>query len=205
MTMKSYRLFVLETPADDEAIRFDCQADNAEHAIEQAVNAYPQGEVVSLSVVDQRVGITGALLRMNESGAYEMPHAGGPLSVWLSVGNAAVCISQGNDSMRVAVHARGLFKAEQAVSVSDVPYRILRPSDERVFYRLTGADQAVHRHFAPTADDLWAELGDIPVSAKDEIEVNWRQFVAGTHREDIWRWFEAKHPGFSVAKAQGHP
>lgn len=39
-------------------------------------------------------------------------------------------------------------------------------------------------------DTLWEELGNVPVNEDDEIDVKFLQFDAGTHREDIWHWFE---------------
>lgn len=39
--------------------------------------------------------------------------------------------------------------------------------------------------------DLWLEFGDLPYDSDSEcIEVDWMKFPAGTHREDIWHWFE---------------
>lgn len=39
--------------------------------------------------------------------------------------------------------------------------------------------------------DLWLEFGDIPMDPETEcIESKWHGFPAGTHREDIWHWFE---------------
>lgn len=41
------------------------------------------------------------------------------------------------------------------------------------------------------AKQLWSEFGDIPMDPETEcIEIPWRDFEAGTHREDIWHWFE---------------
>lgn len=38
---------------------------------------------------------------------------------------------------------------------------------------------------------LWDEFGDVPMNPKTEcIEIQWRDFPAGTHREEIWHWFE---------------
>ncbi len=40
--------------------------------------------------------------------------------------------------------------------------------------------------------DIWDEFGDVPMDPEtDCIEVAWRKFPAGTHREEIWHWFEA--------------
>ena len=42
-----------------------------------------------------------------------------------------------------------------------------------------------------TAEELWSELGDAPMNPETEcIKISWQGFPAGTHREDIWHWFE---------------
>jgi len=39
--------------------------------------------------------------------------------------------------------------------------------------------------------DLWLEFGDIPMNPETEcIEEEWQDFPIGTHRENIWHWFE---------------
>lgn len=41
--------------------------------------------------------------------------------------------------------------------------------------------------------DLWLEFGDLPMNPDTEcIEVEWHGFEEGTHREEIWHWFEEK-------------
>ena len=41
------------------------------------------------------------------------------------------------------------------------------------------------------ARQLWDELADVPIDPETEcIESDWKQFPAGTHREEIWHWFE---------------
>lgn len=41
--------------------------------------------------------------------------------------------------------------------------------------------------------DLWEEFGNVPMNPETEcIETKWRQFPAGTFREDVWHWFEAR-------------
>jgi len=38
---------------------------------------------------------------------------------------------------------------------------------------------------------LWEEFGNTPINPDtEEIEIEWNGFSAGTHREDIWHWFE---------------
>jgi len=48
---------------------------------------------------------------------------------------------------------------------------------------------------------LWTEFGDIPMDLETEcIEQSWHGFPAGTHREEIWHWFEETFQ-ISVAEA----
>lgn len=48
-------------------------------------------------------------------------------------------------------------------------------------------------------DNLWGEFGDLPMNPETErIEQEWNHFPVGTHREDIWHWFEECF-GISVA------
>lgn len=42
------------------------------------------------------------------------------------------------------------------------------------------------------AAELWSKLGDIPVNTQEEIEEAFLEFEKGTHREEIWTWFEEK-------------
>lgn len=38
---------------------------------------------------------------------------------------------------------------------------------------------------------LWLDFEDLPYNSDSEcIEVEWMEFPAGTHREEIWHWFE---------------
>lgn len=39
--------------------------------------------------------------------------------------------------------------------------------------------------------ELWKEFGEIPMNPEtEEIESGWNGFPVGTHREEIWHWFE---------------
>ena len=39
--------------------------------------------------------------------------------------------------------------------------------------------------------DLWEEFEEVPMNPEtEEIEQPWKHFLPGTHREDIWHWFE---------------
>ena len=41
---------------------------------------------------------------------------------------------------------------------------------------------------------MWLDFGDVPMDPEtEELEYDWCEFIAGTHREDIWHWFEEKY------------
>ena len=42
-------------------------------------------------------------------------------------------------------------------------------------------------------EELWGILGDIPVNDNDESMERFMDFPAGTHKEDVWHWFDEKH------------
>lgn len=49
----------------------------------------------------------------------------------------------------------------------------------------------------PTPEDLselWGLLGNVPVNNDGEIENRFFEYPAGTHREEIWQWFDQHHP-----------
>lgn len=48
--------------------------------------------------------------------------------------------------------------------------------------------------------DLWQEFGEVPMNPEtEEIELSWNSFPSGTHRQEIWHWFEDTF-NVSVAK-----
>lgn len=49
---------------------------------------------------------------------------------------------------------------------------------------------------------LWDSLGDVPTDEDDAIEVKFLDFEKGTHREDIWRWFESQNSNFVTGEIQ---
>lgn len=58
-------------------------------------------------------------------------------------------------------------------------------------------------HF-DTIQYLWDEFGDVPMDPETEcIESDWLIFPAGTHREEVWSWFEDVFP-VSVAEDLMH-
>ncbi|NHN35514.1 hypothetical protein [Paenibacillus agricola] len=42
-------------------------------------------------------------------------------------------------------------------------------------------------------DLLWQEFGDVPINDLDEIEGRFLNWVAGTNRFVIWKWFDQNH------------
>lgn len=47
---------------------------------------------------------------------------------------------------------------------------------------------------------LWDEFGNVPMNPEtEEIEEDWRDFPLGTHREEIWHWFEES---FNISVAE---
>ena len=42
-------------------------------------------------------------------------------------------------------------------------------------------------------ETLWDELEDVTISEDECILSSWRDFPAGTHREEIWYWFDEHH------------
>ena len=56
-----------------------------------------------------------------------------------------------------------------------------------------------------TLHDYWKQLGDVPVSADDEIETDFYFFPAGTPTEDVWRWFDFAHPLGLAVGVLGNP
>jgi hypothetical protein len=48
---------------------------------------------------------------------------------------------------------------------------------------------------------LWKKLGDVPMADRvnaECLEEEFLDFPPGTHREEIWHWFEARNPAFIV-------
>ena len=38
---------------------------------------------------------------------------------------------------------------------------------------------------------LWEDFDNVPINPEtEEIEFDWNDFLAGTHREEIWNWFK---------------
>lgn len=43
-------------------------------------------------------------------------------------------------------------------------------------------------------EEMWRQFGDVPMDPETEcMEEPFLDFPAGTHREDIWHWFDERH------------
>ena len=43
-------------------------------------------------------------------------------------------------------------------------------------------------------EELWLQFGDIPMNPETEcMEAPFLHFPAGTHREEIWHWFDRQY------------
>jgi hypothetical protein len=40
---------------------------------------------------------------------------------------------------------------------------------------------------------LWDELEDVPIDEDECLDVDWHSWSKGTHREEIWHWFDEHH------------
>lgn len=42
-------------------------------------------------------------------------------------------------------------------------------------------------------EKLWDELEDVPIDENECLDVDWQGWSKGTHREEIWHWFDEQH------------
>ena len=42
-------------------------------------------------------------------------------------------------------------------------------------------------------EKMWEELTDVPVDEDECLDVDWQYWNKGTHREEIWYWFDEHH------------
>ena len=63
-----------------------------------------------------------------------------------------------------------------------------------------GLNESYEFQRAEYIENLWLEFGDVPMNPETEcIDEEWNGFATGTHREEVWSWFEETY-GVSVAK-----
>ena len=52
---------------------------------------------------------------------------------------------------------------------------------------------------------LWDEFGDVPMNPEtEELEAPWNRFSVGTHREEVWHWFEREFGVVVADLVNGH-
>ena len=91
------------------------------------------------------------------------------------------------------------FRPESFIYLNWDCYWFSKAPDELTFER-RDANQA----FSPEQlESLWNHLSDVLVDNDGHLEVSWRHFQVGTHREEVWSWFESLHPNISVAALMG--
>ena len=97
----------------------------------------------------------------------------------------------------------------QFVDFADMEGEFLAAENDDNDYEVPGIE-AVHASLEsagrlPMAvlKDLWGLLSERSVNNDGRLSERFLQFPAGTHREDVWHWFESKNPDFSVALALG--
>lgn len=42
-------------------------------------------------------------------------------------------------------------------------------------------------------EKLWDELEDVPIDEDEYLDIDWKVWSKGTHREEIWHWFDENH------------
>lgn len=53
---------------------------------------------------------------------------------------------------------------------------------------------ASRKEYDAALEALWDEFGDVPMDPETEcIECPFYDFPAGTHREEIWHWFDEQY------------
>lgn len=50
-----------------------------------------------------------------------------------------------------------------------------------------------HKYDDEFLEKLWSEFGNIPINDDECIEEDWQDFGKGTHREEIWDFFDRQH------------
>lgn len=83
-------------------------------------------------------------------------------------------------------------KASTYVNSNEYCLHIWRPANDNL--RCPAENMATLRERDQALEQLWAEFADIPMNPETEcIEEPFLSFPAGTHREEIWHWFDHRH------------
>jgi len=53
-------------------------------------------------------------------------------------------------------------------------------------------EETTYLDLSEEAKNIWQNLGNVTINENDEIDIPFMHFPIGTHREEIWLWFEGK-------------
>ena len=42
-------------------------------------------------------------------------------------------------------------------------------------------------------EKVWEEFTDVPIDESECLDIDWHGWNKGTHREEIWHWFDEHH------------
>jgi len=92
----------------------------------------------------------------------------------------------------------------------ETEYNLVHMYCEKCGYSITNEDleiiksrglEEIYTNWKQTyVKDLWEDFEKVPINPEtEEIEDAWRLFLPGTHRAEIWHWFEEQ---FNVSVAE---
>jgi hypothetical protein len=55
------------------------------------------------------------------------------------------------------------------------------------------AENTTYLDLPQEGKDIWQKLGNVTINENEEIDIPFMQFPIGTHRQEIWLWFEEKY------------
>lgn len=104
-------------------------------------------------------------------------------------------------TLRKYLEDNGIDQIKEDQIFMEAEYHAVREYCEKCGYLMTDEDLEVIRGRGleesfinwrtAYVEELWEEFGEVPVDpCTEEIEESWRHFPPGTHREEIWHWFE---------------
>lgn len=118
-------------------------------------------------------------------------------------------------SLKKYLEDNGIDQIEDDQEFMEEEYNAIQTYCENCGYSITADDfkeiksrgrglEDSFEHWKETyIKDLWEEFVEVPMNPEtEEVERSWKHFLPGTHREDIWHWFEENFD-ISVAKLMG--
>ena len=167
-----FRVFLIEFPdpgftlADaEEPTAFECEAEDIDHAIEQARDAYPDGQIVSAAL--DTVGGDGPVRRDGESN--DLTHRVEAGSFWLTVRNVNVWVRVQEDRLRVDLIPRGCEDDQEASPRTPDAAMVRFDAAAATAFGFLGGDIDPDRCNALTDQQIEAHLSALPVGIADSI------------------------------------